>query len=247
MAVRGPVAPRRLSEDATAALQRGDISALLDIHKREFGGFVMMADDTDDEDDDDKHDDDGDDGASGADKSGDDSKKTDDDDVDDSLEKMRKRMRAADKRADEAAQRLKEIEDAKKDDLTKAQETAAELESKVSELTETVNTLRLQNAFLTANTASWHDPDVALTLAQSKHYLDDIVSDDGEVDKKELKKALERLAKEHTYLVKSEDKKRDDQQDDVPSGESGGGRSDNSKDEKTKQDRLKRRFPALNR
>ena len=247
MSVRGPITHRRLSVDAIAALESGDIPALLAAERREFGVSVMMADSDDDDDDKDTGDDDDDDKPSGHGDDDDDGKnRTNDDDSDAEMEKLRKRMKAADKRADEAAAALKKREDADKGELERATETVTELEAKLEELTETVKDLRLQNAFLTANTHSWHDPDVALKIAESKKYLEDVVDGDGEVDKKVLGKALDRLAKEHVYLVKTEVKK-DNPDDDNPSGEPAGGRSDNLKDEKAKKQGLQKRFSVLNR
>lgn len=255
MKVRGLINPRRrLSEAAVAALDRGDIDELLRINREEFGHFRMMADgdDDDDDDNDDNDDDTGGDGDDGDDddvkskKKSDSDKDDDDDDGDDSeKEKLRKRMKAADKRASEAERKLREREDEDKSELEKAQSRVSEIEEENTTLKGQVNSLRLENAFLTANKHSWHDPDVALSLAQSKKYLDDVVDDDGEVDKKELSKSLDRLAKEHPYLVAKEDKS---EEDDLPeSGSSGGGRSDNSKDAKARKQQLRGRFPVLNR
>jgi hypothetical protein len=243
MAVSGPIS-RRLSEDAIAALAAGDIDALMRIEREEFGGFaVMMADEPDDDDDDD---DDDNPAGGGDDDDDDDDKGKKDDDVESRLEAMRKRMKAADKRADEAAAALKKREDAEKGELEKATETVTELQSKVETLTTEVNDLRLQNAFLSANKHPWHDPEVALTLARSKKYLEDVVDDDGEVDKAALGKALDRLAKEHKYLV-ADSKQKDDTDEDNPSGEPAGRRSNNGKDDKAKKAALRGRFPALNR
>lgn len=161
------------------------------------------------------------------------------------LEAMERRMQAADKRASDAEKKLKDIEDAKKDDLTKAQDRVTELEGQLEELNTTVSDLRLQNAFLSTNKFTWHDSDTALSIARSKGFLDDVVNDKGEVDNKALGSALEKLAKEQAYLVKTE--KDDDKDDDGPSGSSGPGRSDNSKDKAGRKQELRRRFPALNR
>lgn len=251
MRIRGPVKNKSGVRGTArlAALARGDIDELMRINRAEFGGAVMMADPDDDDDDD--HDDDDDDANDAGKK-----KKTDDDGADnpddgdddgnDELERMRRRMKAADKRADEVAAELKKIQDAKKDDLTKAQDEVTELKGQVETLQSEVSGLRLQNAFLTSNSQTWHDPDTALALAQTKKYLEDVVDEEsGEVDRPALKKALDRLAKEHPYLVKTEDKKKDEP--DEPSGEPGGGRSDNNQDDKAKKAKMKSRFPVLNR
>lgn len=202
-------------------------------------------------------DDDDDDGDSGAD---DDSKKSEDDKDDPAsggaddvvtradYDALERRMRAADKRASELEAERKKAEDAKKDDLARATDQVKEMEERVTTLQSEVQSLRLQNAFLTANKHTWHDPEIALEMAQSKGYIeDDIVGEDGKVDKVRLGKALDRLAKEKAFLIKAEEKKKDDDDDDAPSGSSAGGRSDNAKDERAKKQQLKGRFPVLNR
>jgi hypothetical protein len=221
------------------------------INRAEFGGFFMGPEDDDDDDDDDDNTDDS--GAGGKKKS---KKKSDDDDTDSGgdddddddgdAERLRKRMKAADKRAAEAEAELQKIRDKDKTELERAQGQVGDLEKQVETLQSEVTTLRLQNAFLTSNKHTWHDGDTALALAQSKGYLDDIVDDEGTVDKKALGKALDRLATEHKYLVKTDEKKDDDDEPGGPSGEPAGRRSDNSKDEKAKAAQLRKRFPVLN-
>jgi hypothetical protein len=207
----------------------------------------------DDDDDDDKKKGDADDSGAGSDhndgsdkdkdsNSGGDPKTVSQEEYDDLL----KRMQAADRRASEAEKKVKDAEDAKKDDLTKAQDRVTELESELEARETRIRELTLQNAFLTANEHSWHDPDTALDLADRNGYLEGVVDDDGKVDKVKLKKALDRLAKEKGFLVQSEDKDKKD--DDLPeSGSPASGRSDNSKDERAKKEGLRRRFPVLNR
>lgn len=210
-----------------------------------FAGWSWMADD--DDDDKDKDDDtSGDDDESGKRKKDDDADSGSDDDREE-RDRLRRRMEAADRRASEAEKKLKEQEDAKKDDLTKAQETAQELEQTVESQAKEISGLRMRVAFLTANKQNWHDADVALKLAEAEGYLEDVTDGDGKVDKKGLKKALERLAKEHPYLVMpSKDKTDGDQQS--SSGESASSRSDNSKqDGNARKEELRRRFPVLNR
>jgi hypothetical protein len=212
------------------------------------------APDDDDDDDDDKDDD--------ADSGGDDKKNKDDKDSDSDsggdkddvvskadYDALERRMKAADKRASDLEAERKRLEDAEKDELTKATERAEELEKSVTTLQSENRSLRLQNAFLTANSHTWHDSDVALDLAQSKGYIeDDIVDEDGKVDKKRLKSALDRLAKEKPFLVAEKKSTKDDDDKDLPeSGEPAGRRSDNSKDEKAKQAQMRSRFPVLNR
>jgi hypothetical protein len=200
--------------------------------------------DSDDDGDNGKVDDTGDSGAGGDD--GD--KDKDDKDSDDTIskeefERLEKRMKAADKRAADAEKKLQEQEDAKKDDLTRTNDELESARKQIEELQGTIKSLRLNNTFLTANTHSWHDSEAALDLADSKGYLADVIDDDGEVDKKALGKALDKLAKDKPYLVKPKDK--DDDGDGEPSGHGGPRRSDNNQDTSARKATLKKRFPAL--
>jgi hypothetical protein len=205
-----------------------------------------MADDDGDDDDGDSGSDD-DDANKDKDKDRDkDDRDSGSDDRDEELDRLRRRMEAADKRASEAEKKVKEAEDAKKDDLTKAQEAKEEAEKKVTDLENEISGLRLRVAFLTANTQNWHDADVALKLAEAEGYLEDVRDEDGSVSKKALKKALERLAKEHKYLV-ADAKKDNDGEHDQPSGQSAGKRSKNNQDDKARKEELRKRFPVLNR
>jgi hypothetical protein len=239
-----------LSEDALRALQSGDTQALIDSHRDRFAGYKMMADDDGDDDDDDSGDDDKK-GKKGSGDSGDGDDDDDDDagsdgddddddkDADDKLSKLEKRMKAADQRAAKAEKKLQDIEDAKKDDLTKATDRVTQLESEAEEKDSTINGLRLQIGFLSTNKHTWHKPGAALKLAQSEGYLDEVLSDDGTVDSKKMGSALDKLAKEHAYLVKTGGS--------GSSGESGSGRSGNGKDDKAQVEADRRRAPALSR
>lgn len=121
------------------------------------------------------------------------------------FEKLRKQLSAADKNKSAAEKKLKEIEDAKKDELTKATERAAELEKTVTAQAKELADMRLQNAFLTAETGvTWHDPSDALALAERQGYLAEVVGEDGAVDKAKLKAKLQELAKAKPHLVKND-------------------------------------------
>lgn len=206
-------------------------------------------DDDNDDDDDDTGDNDSDSGADDSKKSkkkgGDDDNDSDDGDDDDddtkaALARMEKRMKAADQRADKAEKALKQIDDAKKGDLEKATDRVQELETENGSLKEQLQSERLNSAFLAANKHTWHKPSAALKLAQSEGYLADVVNDDGTVDSKALGSALDKLAKDNSYLVKPREGA-------GSSGEPAGGRSGNGKDDKATQAADRRRAPALNR
>lgn len=161
-------------------------------------------------------------------------------------EELERRMKAADRRAEQAEKKIKDAERAEQDELTRAKSDLEEKEKELQEAQKTVTSLRLTNAFLTANKHNWHDPDTALALAETGGYLEDVMGDDGVVDKKALGSALDRLAKDKGYLVKTKEPD-DDDEPEVPSGEPAGGRSDNAKDRKARQKQLKSRFSSLSR
>lgn len=234
-----------LSEEALRALQSGDTQALINSHRTRFAGWKMEDDGGDGGGDSGSGDDGNDSGDSGSgddggDDNGDGTGGDDDEKVSKAeLDKAMDRLRAADRRASKAENDLKAINDAKKDDLTKAQDRVTELEQEVETHKETVTSLRLENAFLTANKHTWHKPAAALALARSEGYLSEVMNDDGTVDNKKMGSALDKLAKDNAYLVKTAGS--------GASGESGGGRSDNGKDDKAIKEADARRAPALNR
>lgn len=215
-------------------------------------------DDADDSGDSDEDEDEGDSGADDSEskdksKSKDKDKDEDDEDSEETVskarfDKVKERLRAQDKHLSKVQEELKALKDKDKPDTDKVNERVTELTTKVEEQTTLIAQLRMDNAFLSANTHNWHKPEVAMKVARAEGYLEDVADDDGEVDTKALKKALDKLAKEHSYLVKSGSKSDDEDEDkgkkSGPSGESGPGRAQ-SKDRKRRQAELSRRMPAL--
>lgn len=121
------------------------------------------------------------------------------------FDKLRNQLSASDKNRAAAEKKLQEIEDAKKDELTKATERAETLEKQVAQQGKELSDLRLKNAFLMADPGiTWHDPGDALALAERNGYLDGVVGEDGSVDAKKLAGKLKELAKAKPNLVKTE-------------------------------------------
>ena len=194
-------------------------------------------DDADDDDSGDEDDSDDDDDKAGKDgsKSGDDSE----------LAKVKERMKAADRRASKAEAELKKIADAKKDDLTKANDNLKEVTAERDTLQTENAGLRMQVAFLSANTHSWAKPKQALTLAQTEGYLDGVVDeDDGTIDDKALKKALNKFAEDNKHLLKSSDGE-DDEDERPPSGSNVGSQKKKKKGKDLDKEALRRKYPAL--
>jgi len=157
------------------------------------------------------------------------------------LDAALRRMKAADKNAADLAKKVREYEDKDKDEKTKATERVEELESTLSSKDETIGQLRLQNAFLLSNSVTWDDPEYALDYAERKGYLKDVKDEDGNVDAKELKRALEKLSKDKPSMVSKTSE--DEDEDDVPaSGQRVGSKRKSTKKEADEAD-LRRRFP----
>lgn len=123
---------------------------------------------------------------------------------------MREQLSAADRkrleaeRAAQAAQaKLKEIEDKDKSELERTTERVAQLEQEKAKADEEIAKLRLENAFLAANEVEWHEPEEALMLAQTGGYLEGVIKEDGTVDKAKLKTKLAQMAEKKKHLVKT--------------------------------------------
>lgn len=195
----------------------------------------VTEDDDIETDDDDNDDEDGD--------SKDSKKKTDSDGSDDELEKLRRRMKAADRRASAAEQKVKEFENKDKDQLEVAAERIKELESALSEKDNVLRKQGLENAFYASNTVTWHNPSLALKELD----LEDVQDDEtGEIDRAALKRSIEKLAKAQPYLVKSD---ADSNSKDKPKGKSGsnpgGSPQGNNGGKDADRAALERKYPAL--
>jgi cell division protein FtsB len=168
------------------------------------------------------------------------------------FDRLQSQLSAADKRREALEQENKDLKAKDLSELEKAQQEAKDAQTKVTELEAEVSTLRLSNAFLAANTITWQNGEVALDIARSKGYLEDVTDDKGVVDTKKMGVALKRLAEEHKYLVKTQDDSDDSAGQGSGDGKQGasgqsGPRGKNSSDDKAKTERLKSTFPALGR
>jgi len=114
-------------------------------------------------------------------------------------DKVLERMKAADRNSAEALKKLKELEEKDLSEQEKVAKRVPELEAQVTELSEENKGLKAKVAFLESNSHSWHNPETALKLAD----LSEVYGEDGSVDKKALKKAMDDLAKENPFLVKA--------------------------------------------
>lgn len=100
-----------------------------------------------------------------------------------------------------AEKKLRDIEDADKSELEIAKRDYEELKAKYEKVPETLNSLRIENAFLKLSGYNWHDPDDALDRILKDP--DVTIDDDGTVDG--LEQAVKDLAKKKPYLLKGEE------------------------------------------
>lgn len=149
------------------------------------------------------------------------------------------RLQAADRRASAAETKLGEIDKAKLSELERAQAEAKEAKEALVAAQEAAKDAALGSAFAMDQTYSWHNPATALKLMDRDGVE---VGDDGTV--KGLKPALDRLAKDHPYLIKTADG--------TGTGSSQGqtgatGVPGNAKPQGSQKDQsaLERKFPAL--
>lgn len=212
-------------------------------------------DDEEDEEDDDDSDDADEKGGKGKDdkKSSKDKSSDDDDKVDRAeYERVKRHRAAADRRKAELetenatlktenAALKAEGKDGKPDEATTARVT--ELQSTNEKLAEQIQSLRINNAFLSANDYTWHDPEDAMRLADLSEVE---IEEDGTVVG--LKEALKKLAKAKPHLIKkAESKVKDDEDDDDEKPPSGSANNGRRKGSKNKPDRaaLSKTYPVL--
>lgn len=160
------------------------------------------------------------------------------------FDRLQEHLRQADKKRADAEAALKKIEDAKKDDLTKAQERVAELEKANEAQGTEIAQLRLDNAFLRSNEVTWVNPKHALKLAEAEGYLEGIIKD-GKVDEKALGGKLKEFAKANEHLVKKGTEEQ--QTPPPPSGGAVGSGGKGGKDGGVDETALKGRYRSLAR
>jgi hypothetical protein len=164
------------------------------------------------------------------------------------FDRLKAQLSQADQKRTAAEQELQQLKDKDLSEKDKAVKDLQTITAERDTLVTEVNKLRLANAFLSANTITWADSEVALEIANSKGYLADAVNDKGEVDSKELAKALEKLSKDKPFLVKSQDDSEEDEEEQVPaSGQPASGAGRKKADDEVRKDRIVSSLPALGR
>lgn len=106
-------------------------------------------------------------------------------------------LAAADRKREEAEQKLKALQDAALSEEEKRKRDLEAATEQIKAKDDEIKGLKLERAFLKDNTHEWHNPDAALKLVDLSGVA---IGDDGKTTG--LKEALEALAKAHPYLVK---------------------------------------------
>jgi hypothetical protein len=160
-------------------------------------------------------------------------------------EALKRRMQAADRTATEANNKLAEIENAKKDEVTRAKDDLARALEENARLKEENRKVTMRSDFLGQN-LSWHNPSTAYNTLLAEYPDLVTVEDDGKVTG--MKAAVEKLAKEHSYLVKKEStgEEEDDQASAATASTKNGKRKgDGAPNEAAVKEAMLKRLPAL--
>jgi hypothetical protein len=167
------------------------------------------------------------------------------------MDRVRSRMRAADKRSSDLEARLKRIEDKDKKPEEIAERDRKEREARVEKAEAAARSTKLENVFLRDRTIDWVDMDDAFAVATRDGVLDDVVDESGTVDRKALARSLRDLAKRKPHLVRKpktsgpadDDDSDDDDQGSVTTPTMNGKRKGSRPS--TDRARLASRFPAI--
>lgn len=158
-------------------------------------------------------------------------------------EAIHARMQAADRTATRLQQEKQQAEDAKKDVLTRAQEENARLQKEIATLKETNKTTLMKADFGLAG-VQWHNPSTAYTTLLNEYPDAVSVDENGKVIG--MKAAVEKLAKEHAYLVKSTEEKKDEKDEaSAATGPVKNGKRKGDQGDDAMSEALRVRMPAL--
>jgi len=194
-------------------------------------------------------------------KSKDDDEDDDDDEDEDELpakarasrQAMKYRLQAKKLRQQNAdlEARLQAIEDKDKKPEELNEREVKEARQKAEKLAADRAALQLENAFLRVNLIDWVDPEDALFVADREGLLEDVIDEDGNVDRKSLRAALKDLARRKPHLVKKPKPVDDEDEEDEEPRPRRSAATMNSRRKGTKQtpsrEDLAKKFPVLRR
>lgn len=144
----------------------------------------------------------------------------------------------ADRKARKLARDLAQAEQERDALKSGGQKELADAQDKIQELEATIESLQGQDAvqlvrdeFRDSTKFQWHNSRTAFALLD----IDDIDVEDGKVDSESLDEAIDKLAKDHPYLVKTADKQDDEDEEERQPRRSGSNSSRSRKSARDKQ------------
>lgn len=153
-----------------------------------------------------------------------------------------RRMRNADRAKSKEVQKRQQIENAGKSELQLAQEELETLRQELAQKRIDENSIVMREAFRDLDGYEWHDR----KLAFSELDLSEVeVDEKGNVDEDALKEAVEALAKNRPFLLKTSAKSNEEEDEERPS--SSGQKFNGAKQRNSSNDRvvLEKRYPQL--
>lgn len=160
-----------------------------------------------------------------------------------------RRMRRADRAKSKALNELTSLKTGGAKELADAQKKVQELEAALAAATGTDTTSAIREEFRDSDKYAWHNRKLAFSLLD----ISDVdVDENGNVDAESLTDALDKLAKDHPYLIKTAKAAEPDDDDDddepkAPARPKSGGSFNGRKQPKSTTDtaRLAQKFPVL--
>lgn len=133
-------------------------------------------------------------------------------------ERATRRMKRADRAKSKTVNELNALKTGTAKDLADAQTKITDLEGQLAAKSGTDSASLIREEFRDSDLYDWHDRKVAFGLLD----LSEVdVDDDGTVDADSLKDAIEALAKDKPYLVKTKAKAKDEDEDDEDDDDKG--------------------------
>ena len=156
---------------------------------------------------------------------------------------LERRMQAADRTATEKGKKLEEIENANKDELTRTKDQLAKANAEIATLRDSNKTTLMKAEFGLAG-GQWHNPSTAYNTLMADY--SDLLSVDDNGKVQGMKAAVDKLAKDHAYLVKSSEEKKDEKDEaSAATGPVKNGKRKGETDDDAMADALRKRMPAL--
>ncbi len=150
-------------------------------------------------------------------------------------------LAAADRKREEAEQKLKTLQDAALSEEEKRKRDLEAATQKLAEKDETIKGLQIDLAFLKDNTHDWHNPQAALALADKSKLQ---ISEDGKTVTG-LKEALTAVATAHPYLLKPKADGTGTETTATPTGVTGVAGQGSAGNSGNGRSALEKKFPAL--